>query len=298
MEQTVDEKIAKLASRQRGYVGRPQLLRLGLGPEAIRYRVRIGRLIPVYLGIYAVGHVPTLPQDRAAGALLACGEGAVLSHSSAAAVWGIFKRWESPFEVTAASCHQRRGIRVHRAALTRRDATTQAGLRVTSPARTILDMAPRMTKKAMRRAVNDLRRPGYLHMPELEDVIERFPRHAGVARLRPLVDGPRDNPTRSPLEDDFLAFTERFGLPRPDVNVWVAGREVDAWFPEERLIVEIDGLDFHTDPDRFEGDRDNDATALSLGIPTCRFTSERMKSDPEREAERLRAILRARRAGA
>jgi very-short-patch-repair endonuclease len=292
----LDASIAKLAHRQRGFVRRSQLLKLGLGPEAIRYRVRVGRLIPVYAGVYAVGHLPTLPQDRAAGALLACGEGAVLSHGSAAALWGIFTRWEAPFEVTAPSLSRRHGIRVHRAALLRQDVTKQAGIRVTSPARTMLDIAPRMTPKALRRAVNDLRRPGYLHLPELEDVVERFPRHPGAARLRPFVDGPRDGPTRSDLEDRFLAFTERFGLPRPQVNVRVAGRKVDAWFPDERLIVELDGYEFHRDRESFEGDRDHDATALALGIPTCRFTDDRMTRDPEGEADRLRAILRARQA--
>ena len=293
----MDELVANLARRQRGYVRRSQLLNLGLGPEAIRYRVKIARLIPVYAGVYAVGHLPTLPQDRAVGALLACGDGAALSHGSAATLWGVFKRWEAPFEVTTPSVRRRRGVRVHRAALLRRDVTSQTGIRVTSPARTLLDVGPRMTGKALTRAVNDLRRPGYLHLAELEDVVERFPRHPGAGRLRPFVDGPRDGPTRSDLEDRFLALTERFGLPRPQVNVWVAGREVDAWFPDERLIVELDGYDFHGDRASFEGDRDNDATALALGIATCRFTDERMTRDPEAEAARLQAILHARRAG-
>ena len=296
MAESVDERVVALAAGQRGYVRREQLLRLGLTRHQISHSIKIHRLIPVYAGVYAVGHIPTLPEDRAVGALLACGPGAVLSHGSAAVAWGVFRRWRMPFEVTARSIHTRPDIRVHRAALKRRDVRYQAGIRVTSPARTMLDIAPRMTDKALRRAVNDLRRPGYLHIPDLEDVVDRFPRHAGAARLRPFIERPRDRPTRSTLEDDFLAFTERFGLPRPQVNVWVAGREVDAWFPEERLIVELDGWDFHSARDRFEGDRDNDATALALGIPTCRFTDERMKRDPEDEAARLWAILRARRA--
>src|SRR5438270_12184459 len=99
MDEAIDRKIAALARRQRGYVKRTQLLALGVSSQAIHRRVTIGRLIPIYSGVYAVGHLPTLPQDRAAGAMLACGEGAVLSHSTAAAAWGIFKRWEMPFEV-------------------------------------------------------------------------------------------------------------------------------------------------------------------------------------------------------
>src|SRR5436305_6691507 len=173
MGDAIDRQIAALAKRQRGYVTRPQLMKWGRGEGAIRYRIRIGRLLPVYSGVYAVGHLPTLPQDRAVGALLACGPAAVLSHGSAATVWGIFKRWEMPFEVTAPTLHRRRGIRVHRGALQRRDIKTQLGIRVTSPARTLLDVAPRIRDKALRRAVNDLRRPGQLHLQQLEEILLR-----------------------------------------------------------------------------------------------------------------------------
>src|SRR2546421_8592558 len=137
MADQIDRRMSALAGRQRGYVTRTHLLAVGLGPEAIRYRIKSGRLIPDYAGVYAVGHVPTLPQDRAFGALLACGAGAVLSHGTAAAAWGVFKRWEVPLEVTARQIHRRRGIHVHRAALERRDTRVQLGLRVTSPARTV-----------------------------------------------------------------------------------------------------------------------------------------------------------------
>lgn len=296
MADSIDKRIASLARRQRGYVTRPQLVKLGLGVAAIRYRISIGRLIPVYAGVYAVGHLPSLPQDRAVGALLACGEGAVLSHSAAAAAWGIFKRWEMPFEITAPTARRRGGIKVHRARLERADIRTQIGLRVTSPARTFLDVAPRFKDRGLRRAVADQRRANHLRLHELEDVIERFPRAPGTRRLLPLLDAPAGGPTRSELEDRFVAFCRRFGLPEPETNVWVAGREVDAWFPSEQLIVELDGRDYHSDRGSFEEDRDNDAQALSIGIPTVRITDARMTKFPEREAERLLRILEARRA--
>jgi hypothetical protein len=294
LDEAIDRRIAALAGRQRGYATRKQLLGLGLGQQAIKYRVKIGRLIPVYAGVYAVGHVPALPHDRAVGALLACGPDAVLSHGSAAVVWGIFKRWELPFEVTVPTLRRRSGIRVHRAVLARPDITRQLGIRVTSAARTVLDTAPRMSDKALRRAVNDLRRPGHLRLPALAEVVDRCPRHPGSRRLGPLLEAPT-GPTRSQLEDDFLAFCERWGLPRPQVNVIVAGREVDAWFSEERVIVELDGWAFHSNRDSFEGDRDKDATALALGIPTIRVTDKRMKSQPKAEAARMHRILSTRR---
>ena len=296
MAATFDAAIAALAKRQRGYVKRAQLLGLGLRSDAIAYRVRIGRLIPVYAGVYAVGHLPTLPQDRAVGALLACGEGAVLSHSTAATAWGIFRRWEMPFEVSAPRIRRRRGIIVHRTSLARRDIRTQIGLRVTSAARTLFDVAPRFGENGLRRAVADQRRAHHLHLHQLSELLERFPRAPGARRLRPLLDVPRGGPTRSGLEDKFVAFCARFGLPEPETNVWIAGREVDAWFPRERLIVEIDGYEFHSDRWSYEGDRDNDATALALGIATVRVTEARIDETPEREASRLRTILERRRA--
>ena len=290
-----DPLIAALAKRQRGHVMRRQLLDSGLGEKAIDYRLKTSRLIPVYAGVYAVGHLPTLPQDRAVGAVLACGPGAVLSHGSAAALWGIFQRWEMPFEVTATSAHSRRGIRVHRAALTRNDIRIHLGIRVTSPARTLLDNCPRLRDKALRRAVNELRLQRHLRLTELAELLERFPRNRGASRLRPFLQPP-GGPTRSEFEDAFLEFAERYGLPQPLVNTRIAGREVDALFAAERVIVELDGYRFHASRERFERDRDGDAEMLAIGLATVRITWERMTRTPAREAERLLRILGARRA--
>lgn len=294
MADPVDKQIAALAKRQRGYITRRQLLDLGVGAEAIRYRAKTSRLIPVYAGVYAVGHLPTLPADRAFGALLACGPGAVLSHGSAAAVWGVFRRWDTPFEVTTASARRRPGIRVHRAVLTRADVCTQLGIRVTSAARTVLDIAPRVTEKTLTRVVNELMIARYLRARQLAELLDRCPRHPGARRVIPFAET-ADNATRSKFERDFLAFTERFGLPRPQVNVQVAGREVDAYFPEERVIVELDGYQFHSSKARFRSDRDHDADALALDILTVRVTTDRLDFTPEKEARRLDAILERRR---
>ncbi len=295
MTAPTDGRIATLAHGQGGYVKRKQLLALGESRYQIEYRVKAGRLITEYNGVYAVGHRPTLPQDRAKGALLACGPDAVLSHGSAATLWGIFKRWDTPFEVTVRSARRRAGIRIHRAALSRADIRWQAGIRVTSPARTLLDIAPRVKQRTLTRAVNDLRRSGQLRLEALAELLQRCPRHPGARRLRPFLDAPT-NPTRSEFEDAFLAFCERFGLPRPLVNTRVAGAEVDAYFPAERLIVELDGWDFHSSRDSFQSDRERDAAMLALGLETVRITWERLRDAPEKEAARLHRILRSRRA--
>jgi Transcriptional regulator, AbiEi antitoxin/Protein of unknown function (DUF559) len=290
-----DKASARLAGRQRGYITRRQLLDLGLGPDAVAYRVRTGRLIPVHAGVYAVGHAPVSSPDRAYAAVLACGPAAILSHGTAASLWGVDKRWQTPFEVTVPSVRRRPGIRIHRAKLYRRDIRRHDGIRVTSPARTVLDIAPRLTDRALTRAVNDLRIARHLRATDLQDLINRCPTHHGVPRLRALVD-PHRGPTRSELEDAFQDLTERYGLPPALINARVAGYEVDVLFPEEKVIVELDGYEFHGTRQAFEGDRERDATTLQAGFATVRLTWQRMQDRRAREAARLHSILAARRA--
>jgi hypothetical protein len=289
-----DAQIAHLASRQRGYATRRQLFALGESRDAVDYRVKVGRLIPDFAGVYGVGHLSKDPVDRAFGAVLACGDGAVLSHQSAATLWGIYRHWRRPLHVTAPSGHCRKGIVVHRAKLHPRDRTRQLGLPVTSPARTLLDNAPRLTEKALTRAVNDLLRQGFLNRSDLVELLIRCCRHPGARLLRPFAHSTR-GPTRSEFEDAFHAFTERFDLPDALVNTHLHGFEVDAYFPEEGLVVELDGWDFHSSQLSFRSDREQDAALLERGIVTVRITWDRLIDTPGREARRLRAILEQRR---
>ena len=142
---------------------------------------------------------------------------------------------------------------MHRSStLTPADVTTQHGIRVTSPARTVLDIAPTLTDTALTRAVNDARLAGYLQFGALAELLARSTGAPGAARLELLISG--DAPTRSQFEDAFKRFLRRFGLPTPLMNVQVEGYEVDAWFPRERLIVELDGYRYHQDRGAFERD--------------------------------------------
>ena len=296
MAARIDKAIAALARKQHGYVTRGQLLKLGLTARAIEYRIEVGRLIPVYAGIYAVGHIPLGQEARAHAAVLACGDGAVLSHGSAAALWKYVRHWPRRFEVIAACDRRRNGIKVRRTkTLTRSDVTRQLGVPVTSPARTVFDMAPRFkTDAALRRLVNDARLTRTFHLGALAELLARHPRHPASKRLKPFVEAPT-GATRSELEDLFLDFACRYGLPQPTVNARRGRRELDFLFPEERVIVEIDGWEFHRDRGSFERDRDRDADHLAAGILTVRVTEERLKGSPDREAARLHEILRARR---
>jgi hypothetical protein len=233
--------------------------------------------------------------SRAHAAVLACGEKALLSHASAASLWGFFKHWDAPFEVTAPSKRAREGINLHRCrTLTRPDITRQEGIPVTSPARTVLDNAPRLTGKRLTRFVNDALRTPYLHVAALADVLNRNPNHPGTRRVEPLVR----EPANSPLEDDFLEFARRYGLPTPVTNTYLLGYEVDVLYPRERVIVEIDSWEFHRSRTNFESDRKRDAKMLAAGYLTVRVTEERMKETPADEARQLNAILEARRRAA
>ena len=286
----VDRAIAALAGSQQGLITTRQLLGLGLSERSIAHRVRIGRLQRLYRGVYAVGHLPIFPSARALAAVLACGPGAALSHGSAATLWGIDKHWASPLEVTAPTQHCHRGLRAHRSkTLTPGDVTLHFGVPVTTPARTLLDNATRLTDLRLARAVDDLRVARFLWLSDLAELLAGHPRTRATNRLLAvLADGA---PTRSEFERAFVSFAKRYGLPEPAVNTLVAGHEADALFPDHKLVVELDGWDTHSGRANFESDRDRDADLLAAGIATVRITWKRMNLTPEPEATRLHAIL-------
>ncbi|MFZ0040557.1 MAG: type IV toxin-antitoxin system AbiEi family antitoxin domain-containing protein [Solirubrobacteraceae bacterium] len=290
-------KIATIADRQYGHVTRAQLLALGMPARTITRRVKSQDLVVVHAGVYAVGHAEVSPVAKAAGAVLACGQGAALSHGSAAALWGL-RRWPAHPEVSAPVQRRVPGIRSHRrCTLARRDIRHQLGIRVTSPARTVLDIAPGLDDPSLARAVNDARLHCGLHPAHLIELLDRLPHHTAAGRVRAEVQTPQA-PTRSRFEDTFLAFAQRYGLPTPRVNVMIAGHLVDAVFPAERVIVELDGYDFHQGKRSFESDRERDADTLAAGFVTIRITWDRLTLRGSREATRLRAILDARRSQA
>ena len=285
------KEIARIAGKQHGSITREQLQRLGLDDAAIHRRARAGLLYRVHRGVYSVGRPPVAPLEKAAAAVLACGPRSALSHGSAMTLWGFWKRWDDPFDVTIAGDRRPKGINTYRSTtLLRRDVVLCDGIRVTSAARTLLDMAPRLPPKSLTRFINDGRLQESLTLDVLADVTARNQNHPGAPLLRPHATN-RQNPTRSGGEDDFQTFCERYGLPTPLTNTKVFGFEVDAYFPEEQLVVELDGWPYHRSRQSFEDDRERDATLLMHRIPTVRITYKRLKQDPDREAARLHSIL-------
>jgi hypothetical protein len=296
MSVPIDVAVGRLARRHGGHVSRVQLLELGLSASAIDRRLRLGRLLPVHCGVYAVGSLPTTGEDRARGALLACGGGSMMSHTAAFTLWGLSSRWVVPLEVTVprpGGQRRRRGIIVHTAiSLTRHDLAHRQGIPVTSLARTLVDVAPRLGKAERAAALNDARVMHRLSNRDLEDALFRFRTLPGAKLMVVTYGGAGPSPSRSELERAFRRFVKRYGLPEPLYNVVVGGREVDVYFPGHGLIVELDGDETHNTPFAFESDRLRDAGVFaSTGLPTVRTTWDRLHDDPDAEAERFRAIL-------
>lgn len=250
----------------------------------------------VHAGVYAVG----LPREdalaQAAAAVLACGPGALLSHWSAAALWGLGPEWpRRPHVALPRGDRRPRGVKVHRCrTLTRADGKRRRGIWVTSVARTLLDIAPAYGERRLRRIVNDALVADLLLPSALEELLQRCPTHPATKRLRPFVDD-LDEPTKSELEDAFAEFVRRHGLPTPRTNFRVAGVERDIVFERERVIVELDGWRYHRSRASFEGDRERDTVALAAGFVTVRLTWRRVHGVPAAEAARLLEILESRR---
>ena len=272
-----------------------QLVALGLTPRAIEYQLARGALIRVFRGVYAVGRLPTNPIERAHGALLACGERSVLSHGSAASLWEIWRDWRYPLELTVAGDRRPPGLRVHHSrTLTQADVTSERGLRVTTPARTILDIAPRLTDRRLVRMINDLRLRGLLTPEALGSLTDRCPARPGARRIRAIIGIPHREPTRSGFEDDWIPFAARYRLPEHEMNVHVGGHRVDVLFTPERLIVELDGWETHGTKQAFKADRERDADILArTGIPTIRITHDAFQSRASQLARQIRQILDA-----
>ena len=207
--------MSRLVARQLGHITRAQLLALGATPGWIESQLHLGHLIGVHAGVYAVGHVPRHAHARATAAVLACGEGAALSHLAAAALWGV-AQWPRLLEVTARREHRRPGIWTHRSrTLTGAELRIHQGIRVTSPPRTVLDIERRLTDARLVRVVNDLRVAGHLGAADFARLGARSVRVGELLGAGGL--------TRSELEDLSRRFITRHRLPMPELRRPPAG---------------------------------------------------------------------------
>ncbi|HEX7245406.1 MAG TPA: hypothetical protein VF245_07580 [Solirubrobacterales bacterium] len=226
-------------------------------------------------------------------AVLSCGEEALLSHRSAAWLWGLTKRFYVPVEVTAVSPRLTRDeIRVHSAvALATLDRASHEDIPVTAMPRTLLDFAA-VDPQYLGQALDNARRLGLLDLIAIDELISRSRGFRGVARLRTALEIHRPAVfTRSGLERRFLELVRRARLPQPSTNVFVEGHELDAYWPDARFAVELDTYDYHGSPAAFEEDRVRQENLKLAGIEMVRVTGFRVNREPAAVTRRIRRLL-------
>ncbi len=273
--------LVELAENQEGLVRHAQLVALGFTSSTIGRWLDDGRLHRRHRGVYSVGHRLLRPRGAWMAAVWAV-PGCVLGHQSAAAFHG----WVEPGALTQhvttiRRARSRAGLVVHRVeVLTSRDVLRVPSLAVTTPARTIVDLAT-VLPYAELRAICDRVRD--LDVPAIRAAQRRLPHRRGAVNVRRLCER-LDAHTRSEFERRYLRFCRRHGVPLPDaVNPWVAGSLVDCRYDARRIIVELDGRAFHGRRDQMRRDRRRDRRALRAGWATVRFVWEDFDDDAATE---------------
>jgi very-short-patch-repair endonuclease len=245
---------------------------VGVSETSVRRGVEAGRLHPLYRGVYAVGRRSLSWRGRWLAAVLAAGDGAVLSHTSAAALWEFLRPIQGPAHLTVAAAVRRKprpGLQIHRSrTLTPSHVTRRHGIAVTTPARTIEDIRGAVEPYLFRRALRQAELGGH-----------RVPHLSATRR------------TRSDLELLFLALCDDHKLPRPLVNHCVHGHLVDFYWPEHRLAVETDSWEYHRGSVAMEDDHARDLALHSDGIETRRYTGAQLETEPGTVAADLRVQL-------
>lgn len=288
-------EIARLAARQHGMVTWKQLCAAGVSRKAITANVRNGWLAVRHRGVYQLGVFGGPFADEMA-ALLACGPHAAIGHWSSTFVFALAPRPVGGVDVTIAKglAGRRPGIRPHRTiTLPPCDVVVKHGLRVTTPARTLLDLAATAPRHVLERLTEEAQVQRLASTAELLAVIERNPGRSGVRRLREIALA-LDEPllTRSEAEKRLRALIRSAGLPLPRTNVTRAGWEVDAVWDAQRLVVEVDGYKYHRPPAAFERDRRKDADLMLAGYRVLRITWRRLTREPAQVIALIAAALR------
>lgn len=300
-----DAEVARLAEGQHGVVARRQLVGLGLNERAVDHRVAVGRLHPIGLGVYAVGHRRISQLGRWMAAVLSSGPHAVLSHRSAAALWGIRRPTEGAIDVTIRRRSRSSGqIRRHVVALPDDEVTVHEGIPVSTVPRTVLDLAAGSSIDEVEVAIRQVEFLRLYDRLSLPDLITRYPGRRGVARVRAALTRIEALPVgrvRSPLESKFLPFLRRYRLPRPRLNDWiiVGGRrfQVDCHWSGTGQVVELDGWQAHGTRTAFRQDRTRDRVLRTAGYAVTRISWRQLDDEPEAIASDLRQLLRAGRPG-
>lgn len=290
--QALAAKAWELAQRQNGVIARRQLIELGFSPRQIKHRVATGRLHPIWWGVYAVGRPEVSRYGKWMAAVLTCGPDAVLSHGSAAALWGIRVKTSGLIEVSipAGKIRHRPGIQVHRRGLDPRDAGHCQGIPVTQPICTLVDLGARLPAAQLEAAVNEADKLGLVDPEALRAGLNESAGRRGAPTLRRLLDRRTFALTDSELERRFLPIARRAGLGKPQTGRRVNGFKTDFYWPELGLIVETDGLRYHRTPTQQARDRVRDQAHAAAGLTTLRFTHAQVAYEPDHVESTLSAV--------
>jgi len=293
-----DVAMAALAKRQYGVVARRQLLALGFSRRAVAGRLQRGQLHEVFLGVYVVGARRIGRRGRWVAAVLAAGEGAVLSHRSAARLWRLMPPVAERIDVTCPPGRvvRRKGIVAHESVVAGDEWVAEDGIPVTSAFRTIFDLAAVVSSRELERAWHEAEVRQLTDRVSLPMLLERYPGRRGTRALRALLGS--DTPvgiTRNEFEEAFLVLIDAYGLPRPRMNADLSLRgrfiEVDALWEGHRLAVELDSRGVHGTRKRFESDRQRDRILVAEGWKTMRVTWRQLRDEPDAIASDLKLAL-------
>jgi very-short-patch-repair endonuclease len=288
-----DLLVLGLARRQHGVISWAQLARHGMSARWVDHRVARDWLRRLHRGVYLVGPLEG-PYSRFMAATLAAGPGALLSHYAAAVLDALRPPADGPIDVTVSgrTARSRPGIQIHRTYIHPADATRRHGIPVTTPARTLLDLAATAPTNHLELALNEAHLQRRVSTHSLNEQFSRYPRHRGAAALKRAT---RLDPklTRSEAERVMLDLIREAGLPTPEANVRIAGYEVDLLWRERKLIAEIDGYAFHSMRSSFERDRRRDQELVAAGYRVIRVTWRQITDETVGVAARLATALGA-----
>jgi very-short-patch-repair endonuclease len=290
-------RLADLAEEQHGVVSYRQLRELGFSKGHVYRANEADRLRRVHRGVYAVGHRELSSYGRCRAALLAFNDNAVVSHRTAGWLWGLFSQCPAEVDILVPGKGRRKGIRIHRVvALSDRDCWSVKRIPVSSLPRTLIDIAATEPRRELTRAVDRTRRRGLLDLTAIDRLLDRRIGLPGAQQLRQalvLYRKPVYDRARSELL--FVDALEKEGVSLPTLNTWVGKWEIDAWWEEERLAVEVDGWETHGSREAFEDDRLRQEEMKLAGIDCIRISARRIEREPEEVAKRLQILLSRRR---
>jgi hypothetical protein len=272
---------------------RSDLLRLGFSAKGIKHRVTSGRLHPLAVGIYAVGRPELTPRGRWMAAVLVCGDGAALSHRSAAELWGIGYEEKGRIDVSVRrrSMIRRSGLKVRaRPTLDASSVVVRFGIPVTHPVQTLIDLATELKIMRLERAVNEADKLDLVDPETLRRALDGHVGMPGVRTLRTMLDRHTFRLSDSDLEIYFRPLAVGAGFPLPLTKHWVLGYETDFWFPDHGLVVETDGLRYHRTPAQQARAAKRDQKHTAAGLRVLRFTHWQIAHAPNEVVDVLRRI--------